>query len=220
MNQGLVITRSMAMWCTIRTFAKHAVELGNQPVADPIFFVKPERLPPPEGLYRSATHPGEVHHEVECVVQIGRSDGTRGHRRWFGLDRPSYAKRVASRATALGEGKCFRSSAVLGSFGMGGTWDDLVATRTWPSSVNCRSTARNVNQRRFTRCRSHRVSKSTPLTSTGPRSTEGDVLFTGTPQGVGRTCIPGDQVLARLTKPNGENAFQNDVWLCVRVAFI
>ena len=31
----------MALWCAIRTFAKHATELGNQQPAEPVFFVKP-----------------------------------------------------------------------------------------------------------------------------------------------------------------------------------
>ena len=59
----------MTMWCTIRTFAKHAVELGNEPVAAPIFFVKPavaSTRRPAAGL----NTPGEVHHEVECMVPL------------------------------------------------------------------------------------------------------------------------------------------------------
>jgi len=61
----------MALWCTIRTFAKHALELGNQPVVEPIFFIKPEQCLHESGPLPVSAHPGEMHHEVECVVRIG-----------------------------------------------------------------------------------------------------------------------------------------------------
>ena len=40
------------------------------------------------------------------------------------------------------------------------------------------------------------------------RRWQGDVLFTGTPQGVGQ-LHPGDRVVARLTGPNGAELVQN-----------
>ena len=49
----------MTMWCTIRTFAKHAVELGNEPVAAPIFFVKPSGCLHHEGPLPVSTHPAK-----------------------------------------------------------------------------------------------------------------------------------------------------------------
>ena len=62
--------KCMAMWCTIRTFRKHALELGNQPAEEPIIFVKPVRLPPRSRPPTCFVSPREVHHEVECVVRL------------------------------------------------------------------------------------------------------------------------------------------------------
>ena len=54
----------MALWCAIRTFAKHATELGNQQPAEPVFFVKPNNCLQRTGPIQVSTHPGSVHHAV------------------------------------------------------------------------------------------------------------------------------------------------------------
>ena len=61
----------MAVWCSIRTFAKHAQELGNNQPAEPIFFVKPNNCIVRSGPIHVSSHPGSVHHEVECVIRLG-----------------------------------------------------------------------------------------------------------------------------------------------------
>ena len=68
-----VLGRVMALWCTIRTFAKHAEELGNQQPIEPVFFVKPQNCITRQGPLQISQHPGEVHHEIECVIRLGNN---------------------------------------------------------------------------------------------------------------------------------------------------
>ena len=191
----------MAMWCTIRTFAKHAVELGNEPVAEPIFFVKPIRCLHEDGPLPVSSHPGEVHHEVECVVQLNETMEPVAVA--VGLDLTDRATQSALRADQLpwAKGKCFRSSAVVGPWTpWSGTWDELV------SSAHGLHLSLTVNGEER---------QSSPLSemSVTPRQqiealltwapvAGGDVLFTGTPQGVGQ-LHSGDHVVARLTGSDG-----------------
>lgn len=61
------------IYCIGRNYAEHAKEMGAQPVgrANPVFFMKPADAIVPDGgeiPYPSATH--ELHHEVEMVVAL------------------------------------------------------------------------------------------------------------------------------------------------------
>ena len=199
----------MAMWCTIRTFAKHALELGNKPAVEPIIFVKPQGCLHSAGPIPVSDHPGEVHHEVECVVQIG-SD-MKPIAIAVGLDLTDRPCQGGLRAEQLpwAKAKCFRSSAVVGPWHVWSSdWESLVATREGlylDLAVN------------------GQTRQSTPLheMSVTPRQqidalldwapvSEGDLLFTGTPQGVGE-LLPGDRVLARLTNVQGEVLSEIDI---------
>ena len=192
----------MAMWCTIRTFSKHAVELGNEPLSEPIFFVKPDACLHGAGPLPVSSHPGEVHHEVECVVRMDeRLEPTAVA---VGLDLTDRLTQGELRADQLPwtRGKCSRSSAVVGAWAAWeGTWDDLVNPQR---GLHLSLSVNGV------------VRQSTPLGEMAitPRHqidslrawapvTGGDALFTGTPEGVGR-LFPGDRVLARLTDGEGD----------------
>lgn len=201
--------RFMAMWCTIRTFAKHAIELGNQPVADPIFFVKPNGCLHESGPLPVSAHPGEVHHEVECVVKL--DEARRPVAIAVGLDLTDRATQGDLRAEQLpwAKAKCFRSSAVIGPFvPWAGTWDDLLDPgHGLQLDLTVNGTLR----------------QSAPLheMSVTPRQqidalrrwapvNDGDVLFTGTPAGVG-PLVAGDRVVARLMQANGEPLSEIDL---------
>ena len=201
--------RSMAMWCTIRTFAKHAIELGNQPVADPIFFVKPEGCLHESGPLPVSAHPGEVHHEVECVVKL--DEASRPVAIAVGLDLTDRATQGELRAEQLpwAKAKCFRSSAVIGPFvPWDGTWEDLVdPAQGLQLDLSVNGTLRQsapLHEMSVTpRQQIDSLHRWAPVNG-------GDVLFTGTPAGVGR-LLPGDQVVARLLQANGEPLSQIDV---------
>ena len=199
----------MAMWCTIRTFSKHALELGNQPAVEPILFVKPAACLHGEGPIPVSQHPGEVHHEVECVLRVNA--GLEPVAIAVGLDLTDRATQSELRAEQLpwAKAKCFTSSAVVGGWSpWNGTWEDIVdINRGLHLLLEVNGTVR----------------QSTPLheMSVTPRQqieslrswapvVEGDLLFTGTPQGVGE-LLPGDRVVARLTDADGACLSEIDV---------
>ncbi|MDP6199293.1 MAG: fumarylacetoacetate hydrolase family protein, partial [Candidatus Poseidonia sp.] len=107
-----LVRKYMAMWCTIRTFRKHALELGNPPAEEPILFVKPAACLHEGGPIPVSSHPGEVHHEVECVVRL--NDDLEPDAIAVGLDLTDRATQAALRADQLpwAKAKCFASSAV------------------------------------------------------------------------------------------------------------
>ena len=199
----------MAMWCTIRTFSKHALELGNQPTTEPIFFVKPSGCLHREGPLPVSSHPGEVHHEVECVVRL--NDRLEPADIAVGLDLTDRLTQGELRADQLPwtRGKCFRSSAVIGGWSSwNGTWEDLLDPRI---GLHLSLSVNDV------------LRQSTPLyeMSVTPRQQiasleawapveEGDTLFTGTPEGVGQ-LFEGDRVRARLTNATGEVLSEIDI---------
>ena len=70
----------MALWCAIRTFAEHAVELGNEQPPEPVFFVKPNNCIQRSGPIKVSKHPGSVHHEGRMRNQTRRQSSTGGNR--------------------------------------------------------------------------------------------------------------------------------------------
>ena len=192
----------MAMWCTIRTFAQHALELGNQPAVEPIIFVKPAACLLEEGPIPVSQHPGEVHHEVECVVRIGT--GMEPEAIAVGLDLTDRATQGELRAEQLpwAKAKCFRASAVVGTWH---AWEDA-----WPSLV---SRDHGLHLSLWVNGDLRQSSPLSEMSVTPGHQMEalaswapvqpGDLLFTGTPQGVGQ-LFPGDLVEAKLTDGSGQ----------------
>jgi fumarylpyruvate hydrolase len=63
---------SPRVFCIGRNYAEHARELGNEPPAAPVVFMKPwTSLVPPGADIRFPAHGRELHHEVELVLRIG-----------------------------------------------------------------------------------------------------------------------------------------------------
>ncbi len=199
----------MAMWCTIRTFAKHALELGNKPAAEPIIFVKPQGCLHLSGPIPVSAHPGEVHHEVECVVQIGSDMKPMAIAVGLDLtDRPCQGE-LRAEQLPWAKAKCFRSSAVVGPWHVWNSdWESLVA----PGEGLHLDLAVNGQLRQSTPLHEMSVTprqQIDALLDWAPVS-EGDLLFTGTPQGVGE-LLPEDRVLARLTNGHGEVLSEIDI---------
>ena len=192
----------MAVWCTIRTFAAHAKELGNEQPPEPIFFVKPDGCRTESDVLHVSKHPGEVHLETECVVRLtqhGDIDAVA-----IGLDLTDRAAQSVLRADGLpwAKGKTFRQAAVLGTFypwrhGLEALTNEATALR-----IEC-----DVNGERWQEASLSEMSitpadQVTSLMTWAPVS-NGDLLYTGTPQGVAR-LKPGDVIEARLIAHDGE----------------
>ncbi len=189
----------MALWCSIRTFAKHAQELGNEQPAEPVFFVKPNNCLQRSGPIKVSTHPGSVHHEVECVIRLGNDLTPEAIA--VGLDLTDRAVQSQLRAAQLpwSKGKCFAGSGVVGGFHLyNGDFDELC------NGNFLLKLAVNNEIRQFTNLSAISITPKqqiTSLTSWAPVM-PGDYLFTGTPEGVAE-LFPGDRVCATLETSDG-----------------
>ena len=195
LEQG-VLRLTMTMWCAIRTFVKHAEELGNEATEDPVVFVKPTNCLHGSGPLPVSQHPGEMHHEVECVVKLGPNFQPVAI--GVGLDMTDRAAQSSLRALQYpwAKGKTFRSSAVVGLMEpWSGTFDDLVE----PGEGFRLLLWVNGEERQNAHLSEMSVPPSAQmkeLLSWAPLQAH-DLLFTGTPQGVGQVH-PGDEIRAQL----------------------
>ena len=192
----------MAMWCTIRTYEQHARELGNAPAAEPVFFVKPSGCLHHGGELPVSTHPGEVHHEIECVILLNESMQPSAIA--VGLDLTDRAAQAQMRAQQWpwAKGKCFRSSAVLGQWcPWREGWDALIS----PEHGLHLKLQVNDEVRQSAALSEIAIPPSVQIASLlrWAPVTAGDVLFTGTPAGVGQ-LFAGDALCAQLTNHQGE----------------
>ena len=189
----------MALWCSIRTFAKHAHELGNEQPPEPVFFVKPNNCIQRSGPIQVSSHPGSVHHEIECVIRLGNDLSPEAIA--VGLDLTDRVTQSELRAEQLpwSKGKCFRGSGVIGIFhAFTGKFDDLCnGEYSLELTVNGES-------RQVANLSSMSITPQQQMDSllTWAPVVAGDYLFTGTPSGVAELQI-GDEVNAVLIGKGG-----------------
>ena len=189
----------MALWCSIRTFAKHAQELGNEQPPEPVFFVKPNNCIQRSGPIQVSTHPGSVHHEIECVIRLGNDLTPEAIA--VGLDLTARVPQSELRAEQLpwSKGKCFRSSGIIGGFrAFTGQFDDLCnGDYSLELTVNGES-------RQVANLSSMSITPQQQMDSllTWAPVVAGDYLFTGTPSGVAELQV-GDEVNAVLISKDG-----------------
>jgi 2-keto-4-pentenoate hydratase/2-oxohepta-3-ene-1,7-dioic acid hydratase in catechol pathway len=190
----------MALWCAIRTFAKHATELGNQQPAEPVFFVKPNNCLQRTGPIQVSTHPGSVHHEVECVIRLGNNLQPEAIAVGLDLTDRDTQSQLRSEQLPWTKGKCFRGSAVVGGFtSFNDEFSDLVA-----GGYVINLTVNGI------------IKQTSNLSSMsiGPQQqmdsllewapvVAGDYLFTGTPAGVAQLLV-GDELIATLATADGK----------------
>ena len=189
----------MALWCSIRTFAKHAQELGNEQPPEPVFFVKPNNCIQRSGPIQVSSHPGSVHHEIECVIRLGNDLSPEAIA--VGLDLTDRDTQSELRAEQLpwSKGKCFRGSGIIGGFhAFIGQFDDLCnGDYSLELTVNGES-------RQVANLSSMSITPQQQMDSllTWAPVVAGDYLFTGTPSGVAELQV-GDEVNATLIGKDG-----------------
>lgn len=193
----------MALWCTIRTFAKHAEELGNQQPLEPVFFVKPQNCITRQSPLHISQHPGEVHHEVECVIRLGND--LQPEAVAVGLDLTDRAAQSICREQQIpwAKGKCFSGSAVIGPFAeWQGDYESLVDEKHGLSLI-LTVNGKVVQQAPLSQMSITPSMQINALKQWAPLSS-GDYLFTGTPSGVGQ-LYAGDQLVAILQTVDGRS---------------
>jgi len=187
------------VYCIGRNYEEHAKEMGFTGREPPFFFAKPADalLPVADGTGEMPYPPetNNLHHEMELVVAIGR----RG-RRIAAVDAPSYIwgysvgldmtrRDLQGEAKKLGRpwevGKGFDHAAPIGSLKPMGRTGEITRGRIW-LKVNG-ETRQDSDVARMIWSVNETIEHLSKYFELQP----GDLIFTGTPEGVA-AVVPGD----------------------------
>lgn len=179
------------VFCIGRNYAKHIEELNNTlPGEECVIFMKPaSSLVAPEEAIRLPVSVGEIHHEAELVIEIGlggrdiRPEAAREHIRGIGLGLDLTLRGIQTELKNSGEpwerAKAFDASAPLGPMVSLSENMDL-SDLHFELAVDG-----EVRQSGHT---AHMLVGVTDLIAVVSRTwtlLPGDLIFTGTPEGVG-----------------------------------
>ncbi len=189
--------------CVGRNYAEHASEMKAEVPTEPVLFLKP-----PSSIIRSGeniVHPAfskEMHHEVEMVVAIGRRvknvpvSGALDAVAGYGVGLDMTLRDVQSLAKKKGlpwsVAKGFDTSAPVSDF--------VPVSKLGPRptfDIECRVNG-VVRQRGSTAAMIFDVATLISHISSIFTLEAGDLIFTGTPEGVA-AVRPGDQIEAQLS---------------------
>jgi 2-keto-4-pentenoate hydratase/2-oxohepta-3-ene-1,7-dioic acid hydratase in catechol pathway len=172
----------VTIYCVGRNYAAHAREMGAAPrsAGDPVVFLKPgTALVRPPGPLAFPRGVGEVHHEVELVVRVGPDLAPDALA--LGLDLTDRPRQAAAKKEGLpwAAAKGFRGSAAVGPFVPLGRLPALDALRF------------DLRVDGAVRQRGASADMLTPVPALLAwlerwfGLAPGDLVFTGTPEGVG-----------------------------------
>lgn len=201
MSDGRSVTVRHA-WCVGRNYAEHAREMGSDPTREPpVFFSKPAAAVVQESAIAFPPRTGELHHEVELVLLLGSGGrdlsalAATDHVSAFAVGCDLTRRDVQARAKAAGApwalAKGFDRSGPVGAF---------VAAEVWqPNAESAIELSVNgeVRQQAVLGEMIWSVGELLAQLSTEVTLRAGDVVFTGTPAGVG-PLLPGDRIEARI----------------------
>ncbi len=185
----------MKIICIGRNYAAHAAELGNEVQEEPVIFMKPD-----SAVFRQRDAfyipdwSNDIHYEAEIVVKINRLGKNIEEKfaskyfKEFTLGIDFTARDVQSKLKAKGlpweKAKAFDQSAVLGDFLP--VSDYNLSDLTFTLKING-----DVVQNGCTVNMLHSIPQIIEHTSMYFTLKIGDLIFTGTPEGVGKVS-PGD----------------------------
>lgn len=186
------------IFCIGRNYAAHAAELGNAVEAEPLVFLKPtSALLQPGKPIVLPSFSNDVHHECELVLLIGRGGqniaeaDALSHVAGYGIGLDLTARDVQSAAKQKGhpwtKSKGFRGAACL---------SELVPAASMTNPGEQLFTLRvngEVRQQGDTRLMLFKLPTLIHYLSTVYGLSEGDLIYTGTPEGVA-ALHSGDQV--------------------------
>jgi 2-keto-4-pentenoate hydratase/2-oxohepta-3-ene-1,7-dioic acid hydratase in catechol pathway len=172
----------MSLYCIGRNYAAHAREMGAAVVKDAeiVVFLKPtSAIVAPPGPVRLPAGATEIHHEAEVVVRVGA--GATAEALALGLDLTDRPRQAAAKQAGLpwARAKGFRHSAPLGPFvpvGSVPALDRIHFSLTIDGAVR---------QRGDTSLLLHSIPTLLKDLDAWFGLVPGDLVFTGTPEGVG-----------------------------------
>jgi 2-keto-4-pentenoate hydratase/2-oxohepta-3-ene-1,7-dioic acid hydratase in catechol pathway len=185
----------MKIVCVGRNYAKHIAELHNEKPADPVLFIKPDSavLPPRNPLYLP-DFAQDFHYEVELVIKIkklGKHIAPEFAHRYYdeiGLGIDVTARDLQSQLKAKGlpweKAKAFDNSAVVSK---------EFLPKTGFKDLNDIHFSLNINgetvQQGHTAEMLWKIDELISYISKFFTLKKGDLIFTGTPAGVGKMNI-------------------------------
>jgi fumarylpyruvate hydrolase len=177
--------------CVGQNYAAHAREMGSDPSRPaPFFFSKPADALVVEGAdptYPAAT--ADLHHEVELVCAVGEGGGIVGWAVGCDLTRRDLQAAAKAAGRPWDAAKGFDQSAPCGDLTLGALPDPAAAIRLEVNGV-ARQTGRLDD---MIWSPTEILAKAGELWSLRA----GDLIFTGTPEGVG-PLLAGDRVVATI----------------------
>ena len=177
--------------CVGQNYAAHAREMGNDPTRQaPFFFSKPADALVVDGAdpaYPSAT--ANLHYEVELVAAIGPDGAIAGWAVGVDLTRRDLQAEAKTKGRPWDAGKAFDQSAPCGALTLG-LLPDAGAAITLKVNGETRQSGRLSD---MIWDPAGILAKANELWRLQP----GDLIFTGTPEGVG-PVVPGDRVEASI----------------------
>ena len=186
-----------SIWCALRTFDEHAKEMGGEALQSPRFFLKPwgSLAEPPIGCdLLLPSHIAEVHHEVELVLKLG--EDLMCSQIAVGLDLTDRETQKIAKAEGMPwtQSKGFANSAIVGNFceppiGLAHLRLELALNGDPRQEAS-------IGEMSFSP-----LDLIDALSVWAPAKA-GDLLFCGTPSGVG-PMQRGDRIQARLLSEDG-----------------
>jgi len=201
-RDGTSVFRAGKLVCIGRNYAKHAAELGNAVPTSPMIFLKPaSSLVPSGGQIVIPEASKDVHHEVELVCLIGTAgsritrDSALDHVAGYAVGLDMTARDIQLKAKEKGHpwsvAKGYDTFAPLGDFVPAEEITD-------PQDLRVRLEINGeIRQDGHTGDMIFPVAELIAYASTIFTLIPGDLLFTGTPEGVG-PVLPGDRLVARI----------------------
>ena len=192
------------IFCIGRNYAAHIAELGNRPEEDPVVFIKPtSALHPPGTPIVLPAHSRDVHYEAELVLLVGQGgknipeDKALSHIAGYGLGLDLTARDLQTKAKQGG-----LPWAVAKGFDCAATVTQFVPAE-YIEQVHHIEFQMHLNGQPRQHGDTRKMLFSIPFIvhylSEVFTLQEGDLIFTGTPEGVGAL---NSQDAVRLLLPN------------------
>lgn len=193
------------IYCIGRNYAKHAKELNNEVPDAPVVFIKPDSAITYDKSAIVLPHQSkEVHHEVELILAIGKGGKNisetqaLSHIAGYGIGIDVTARDIQQKAKDRSHpwavAKGFDTFAPISTFVEASTISD-------PQGLELQLMVNNeIRQHGYTKDMLFPVAQLIAYLSTIFTLQPGDLIFTGTPEGVS-PIHSGDHVQAELIDP-------------------
>ena len=180
----------MKIICIGRNYAKHIEELANERPENPVVFLKPDSsILPRKNPFFIPPFSNDVHYEVEVLVKInkvGKHIATRFAHKYFdeiGLGIDFTARDIQQKCKEKGlpweKAKAFDGSAVIGDFYNKSNFDlENLAFKLFKNDI--------IVQDGNTKSMLWKIDELISYVSQYFTLKKGDIIFTGTPAGVGK----------------------------------